>query len=112
MVFKIGLGFCGYTQKPQKKEIAQISREVTQNYQEKEMEELAQLIGNEGYSFIPAFMKGERKQQNFQSMQWFVLDIDGGAGFQEISRCSAENNLQIAFAYHTFRSLFSKERNV
>lgn len=110
MVFKIGLGFCGYTQKPQKKEIAQISREVTQNYQEKEMEELAQLIGNEGYSFIPAFMKGERKQQNFQSMQWFVLDMDGGAGFQEISRCSAENNLQIAFAYHTFRSFENKER--
>lgn len=109
MVFKIGLGFCGYTQKPQKKEIAQISREVTQNYQEKEMEELAQSIGNEGYSFIPAFMKGERKKQNFQSMQWFVLDIDGGAGFQEISRRSAENNLQIAFAYHTFRSFENKE---
>lgn len=110
MTFKIGMSFRGYTRKPKGKEAAIISREVIQNVQEREMEELACLIGNEGYAFVPASMNGERKRQNFQSMQWFVLDFDSGVRFQEISRRSAENDLQMAFAYHTFSSQEKVER--
>ena len=41
MTFKIGLDIYGYTEKPQKAEIAGISRRVAQNVQELELEELA-----------------------------------------------------------------------
>lgn len=110
MTFTIGIDMRGYARKPQKAEIAGISMRVAQNMQERELEELADMIGNKGHAFLPALMNGGRKRENFQSMQWFVLDFDEGACFNEIFHRSAENGLDISFAYHTFSSDEKKER--
>lgn len=99
----------GYTNKPQKEEIAGISKRVV-HVEQKELEELIDLIGKKGCSFLPAFMNGSRKKENFVSMQWFVLDFDGGVYFDEIFQRSIQNSLRISFAYHTFQSVEKEER--
>lgn len=48
--------------------------------------------------------------ENFQSMQWFVMDFDGGICFNEILQRANENHLQIEFAYHAFSSTAEEER--
>lgn len=65
MKYTIGLDTCGYTEKPQKAEIAGISIRVAQNIQERELEELADLIGNQGYTFLPALMNGGQEKGEF-----------------------------------------------
>ena len=110
MTFTIGLDIYGYTEKPQKAEIAGISRRVAQNMQELELEELADLIGNKGHAFLPALMNGSRKRENFQSMQWFALDFDKRICFKRIYERSVESGMHISFAYRTFSSNEKEER--
>ena len=95
----------GYREKPGKKEVSAISKQIAQKQKEVELQHLADLVGNKGHTFCPSiFSDGKRKAENFVQMQLFGLDFDNGGSIREIRQRAEEYFLPIAFVYHTFHS--------
>lgn len=105
--FFVGLGEA-CTEKPDGHRIAQIKREVIQNYEKVDLLTLAHAVGDRGHAIVPAHLSG-MKSDTFQSIQIFMLDFDGknsnGKGvnipFEEIKQRADYYKLPIAFAYKT-----------
>lgn len=98
----------GYTEKPEKEYASIRIREKV--WQEFEVSELADKIGNQGYTVVPAHLVGGRKSENCVAMQLFMLDFDDGISFEAIKRKCDDLGLYISFAYHTFSSSREKEK--
>lgn len=110
MKVSVGLDQRAYGAKPGKHEIPGIKRRAACNWQDIEIAELAQMVGENGCSMIPAQMEGGLSAANCRAEQLFVLDFDDGISFAEIeARCSSLE-LPVTFAYHTFGSGFECER--
>lgn len=101
----------GLARKPQNRfEIVETRKRTANGWQEIEVREAADLIGNRGHAVVPGHMAGGLKAENCKKMQVFMLDFDDGVSFREIkSRCD-EMRLPVAFAYHTFSSSEHKEK--
>ncbi len=77
----------GHTCKPTDEQIKNIKLEMTKDcgyfdrdrydyYKRYEFMKIVELVGEKGYSFIPANLVGGRKKEHFRSIQIFMLDFD------------------------------------
>lgn len=98
----------GYTEKPVKEYPIIKNREKV--WREIEISELADKVGNQGYTIVPAHLVGGKKSENCVAMQLFMLDFDDGISFADIKQRSDFWGLKIAFAYHTFSSSREQEK--
>lgn len=112
MEVQVSLDTIGYREKPERKEeIKAIHNRLPLNRVTVELQDLADRVGNRGYSFSPSvFSNGKRKAENFVQMQLFGLDFDDGVSVQEIRQRAEEYFLPAAFFYHTFRSTKEQPR--
>lgn len=111
MNISVSLDGTQYQVKPDKIEIAKISKRIAKRPVNLSLEELALYVGNYGCSFCPAvFNNGERKSDAFNEMQIFALDFDSEVTYEMIRTRAEKYNLPIAFAYHTFSSTELSER--
>lgn len=107
MNLTVSLDNQSYKTKPTKMDITKISGRIAACQCTADVQELANKIGMEGYTFCPAvFRGGKRKAENFVEMQAFALDFDGGVTFDEIQKQADRYRLHIAFAYCTFSSTY------
>lgn len=88
-----------------KDRIAESVRCVKQN----NLKTFVTLIGKDGCSFSPATFKTsftdiDMNRDNFQQMQMFVLDFNGGISLEAVIRRANQYDLPILFAYETFSS--------
>ena len=101
----------GLEKKPQDKyEIVGTRKRTANGWQEIEVDQAADLIGNRGHAAIPGHMVGGTKAVNCKAMQIFMLDFDEGISFKVIKGRCDDMRLPIAFAYHTFSSSEQKEK--
>ena len=76
-----------YSKKPEGKEIAKISKRITNNiYETDNLKEVADLISNKGCSWCPAIFSGARTIDTFVSTQLIALDFDEGVTFDEVKQ--------------------------
>ncbi len=100
----------GLAEKPQENQIVKAKKRAVGGWQEIEIKEAADLIGNKGHAAVPGHMAGGLKAENCRAMQVFMLDFDDGISFMDIrSRCE-ETGIPISFAYHTYSSDENRER--
>lgn len=99
----------GYTEKPER-EIVSIKKRAVENWSCMEVRELADLVGNKGFSMVPGHLVDGMKSSNCTEMQLFALDFDHGASYQDIKKKCDQVRLPISFAYHTFSSTITEER--
>lgn len=99
----------GYTEKPER-EIVSIKKRAVENWCCMEVRDLADLVGNKGFSMVPGHLMGGMKSSNCTEMQLFALDFDHGVSYPDIKKKCDQMMLPISFAYHTFSSSVSKER--
>ncbi|MCD8098627.1 MAG: site-specific integrase [Lachnospiraceae bacterium] len=110
MKVRVSIDNVSYERKPEKQEIVGAKRRACDNWQEMELETIADLVGNQGHAFIPAHLVGGIKAENCIGMQLFALDFDGGVSFEQIRGKCDGLGLPIAFAYHTFSSTQEYEK--
>ena len=96
--------------KPEKDMYGTMKYRIAERWMEIEVEELAELVGNQGYAMIPAKLVGGISAKHCEAMELFTLDFDGGVSFQKIEKRCREFELPILFAYHTFSSTLENER--
>lgn len=106
----VSLDNVSYDRKPSEKEIPKIKKRVSERWQEIELLELANQVGNHGRAIVPGRMEGGISASNCTAMQLLVLDFDHGYTFDEIKARCDKMRLPIAFAYHTFSSSDKEER--
>lgn len=110
--FFVGIG---NTHKTKPNNIAKEKQVAIANYDEYDLDTIVDMVGNKGYSLMPEYLLGGMKQENFQSMQIFLLDFDGAQynekkkkydgkdiSFDEIKARAEMYGLKVAFAYKTF----------
>lgn len=97
-------------EKPVGKEIPVIKYRTANNWCSLEISELANYVGNQGYTMIPAHLENGIKAKNCTEMELFALDFDCGCSFYEIEARCKRMGLQILFAYHTFSSSIEREK--
>lgn len=69
------------------------------------IESFVRNVSQNGYTFSPAtFLNGKKRKENFEQMQMFVLDFDGGISFESVCDRARKYELPILFAYDTFTS--------
>ena len=112
---KICLDPVSYESKPAGSEIGRISRRIEKSVYvlncPTSYYEFVHNVGQYGHTFTPAtFGNGNRTENNFEQMQLFVLDFDGGVSFETIKERSNQYNLPIMFSYETFTSEESNEK--
>ena len=84
-MIKIHIDNQSYIHKPQKQEIAKISKRITSCvYATDNFKELADRISNKGHTWCPAVFDGTRNINNFVSTQLISLDFDDGITFNEV----------------------------
>ena len=112
MKVNVSLDTVRYSKKPEGKEqIIAISNRIAGYAVNMGLEELADKVGNQGYTFCPAvFDGGRRREEDVQEMQLFVLDFDTGVSFEEIEGRAKEWELPISFSYKTFSWTEQHER--
>lgn len=95
-----------YSRKPEGKEIAIISKRITNNICETDnLYEVADLISNKGCTWCPSVFNGTRTIENFVCTNLIALDFDKNITFDEVSEKAERYMLPIAFAYETFSSI-------
>ena len=96
----------GWKVKPQNEsDMIRINNRIAKCRTTIEENEAIELIANQGHSFTPTIFKGQRrKQEDFDELQWFVLDFDSGASYEAIKARCQECGIPILFSYHTFSS--------
>lgn len=110
MTVKVHLFNKKYSNKPDRSEMAYISNNITGNIREIEIEELAQLVGENGHPFTPAIFNGSRRSENFISQQVYALDFDGGLTLQEFWNRAEQYTVLPAFVYETYSSTEINQR--
>lgn len=92
------------------KEIKNLNNRIPYKYKTVDVSELADKVGNQGYSFCAAtFCRVNedsyhiyRRKSNFHQQQIFALDFDGGISFEEVMRRAFKYKIPPIFAYKTF----------
>ncbi len=107
-LFYVGISENAFSEKPSKWNIIDSRKNVAENYGKFSLMEIADLVGKSGHTLIPATLKGGLKENNFRSIQLFLLDFDGnkdGKGiditYEEVRQRAEYYGLEIAFAYRT-----------
>ena len=105
----------GYELKPESSEIGQISNRIGKSVDElscpSSYYNFVHNVGQCGHTFTPATFNNEtRAEKNFEQMQLFVLDFDGGISHETIKSRSNQYNLPIMFSYKTLSSEDNKEK--
>ncbi|MCD8323972.1 MAG: hypothetical protein LUC32_03320, partial [Clostridiales bacterium] len=88
-----------YREKPKGKKIIEVKRRCCDNWQQMDVGQVADLVGNRGHAMIPGHMVGGMKAENCTEMQLLALDFDGGVAFQEIKARCDSFGVNISFAY-------------
>lgn len=109
MNIRIHISKQGYDQKPQKKEIALISRNITEHITTIEISEFAREVGENGKTFTPALFNGSRRTENFFCQQVFALDFDGGMTVENFMDRVKLYQVFPAFVYATYS--YSEEKH-
>lgn len=109
MKVHVSLDNVGYSDKPLN-QIPKMKYRISTKWQEIELAELADLVGNKGYAMIPAHMVGGISAVNCVGIQLFALDFDHGSTFEQVKKKCDLWRLPIAFAYHTYNSSSEEER--
>ena len=107
-LFYVGISENCYTEEPVNWGIVNSKKNAACNYRYASLGEIADLVGEDGHTLLPAELKGGLSEGNFQSIQIFLLDFDGiknGKGtnitYDEIKHRAEAYGLEIAFAYRT-----------
>lgn len=107
MNFEVGIGN-SHIKKPDGNGIVSSKIAAVNNYNQIALEDIADMVGNRGYSLVPHKLAGGMKQQNFVHGQLFLLDFDGSEKdqkknitFEAVLQRAESNNLNISFAYKT-----------
>ena len=91
-----------YIEKPDKKELAKISKRITEEESQLDIEAFAHAVGECGMPFTPAIFHGSRKKGTFISQTVFALDFDGEMSLDEFYQRSQEYEIIPAFIYETY----------
>lgn len=88
-----------------KERVAERIHRVNQN----NLKSFVALVGNDGCTFSPATFKTsfadiEMSKSNFQQMQLFALDFNGGILFDDVMSRARQYDLPVLFAYETLGS--------
>lgn len=81
--FKVQVDYESLIKKPEKEQTIYISRRITENELEVTIEELADIVGNKGHTFLPAYLDSVRNSTNFVYQKIFALDFDGTISVEE-----------------------------
>lgn len=109
MKVQVSMDDYGYREKVSTK-IPEIKKRTSTLWQEIDVLDLADQVGNHGHAMVPAHMVGGFAAKNCMAMQLFALDFDDGITFQEIKNRCDSFGLKISFAYHTFSSTKEQEK--
>ncbi len=114
MYVAIGAGF---RKKPAGVEIKKIRSDTSRSYGYYSIEQIAELVGDQGHTLIPAYLEGGMRAECFREIQIFLLDFDGekeeiiggraikkgnSISYESIRDRAEQYGLPIAFAYKTF----------
>jgi hypothetical protein len=102
MTHKLLLDTQSYSIKPEQREIGVISKRIINFPSEIGIDALAQAVGEEGRTFVPAYLEGKRNNDSWKSQSVFMLDFDEGITFEQVMMRLKENGLDCTFAYRTF----------
>lgn len=85
---KVSLDTVSYTSKPANSEPGKITNRIGKNIvslNNDNMDSFVYNVSQKGYTFSPAtFSNGRKNKENFQQMQMFVLDFDGGISYEPV----------------------------
>ena len=99
---KVSLDYKKYNSKPSGGEIGRISKEIYKKTCEISLDELADLVGNDGCTFAPAVFANARTIAEVKEIQLLCLDFDNKEKNISIDRvlepsdCLCIRNLQLA----------------
>lgn len=91
---QLNIGTRQYRTKP--KQFASINNDVIGNIVDLSLEEIIDRVGNKGYTFTRAIMRGARTKENFIKQRFLVLDFDEGMSEEKFKRRCTELRL----SYH------------
>lgn len=74
--FKLNIDSASYRKKPIGKDIASISNRLSSCTVTATPAQIADLVGNQGKSMLPAIMNGGRKNENFVEQSVYAIDFD------------------------------------
>ena len=101
---KVKIDYEALTKKPDGKERAKISKRIPEKMYEVTVEELADIVGNKGHTFLPAYLDGVRDTKHFVSQKVFALDFDGTISISEFMERTKTYEVKPAFVYETLTS--------
>jgi len=101
--FEVMLDSIGFKRKPSKDESKGISKRLESSIKSITIGALAEKVGRNGFSMVPALLDGQgRKKENWVKQQLFLLDFDKGITLDEFDQRCEEIGIQPAFVYLTF----------
>lgn len=98
-----------YTQKPNRKEMGKISKNVTENIYEMELLTFAEEVGENGHAFTTAIFNGDRNTENFSRREIFAMDFDKGLTVGAFMEKAKKYNVLPVFLYATYN--YTEEDN-
>ncbi|MDE7432421.1 MAG: DEAD/DEAH box helicase family protein [Lachnospiraceae bacterium] len=106
---KISLDNKRYDSKPVSSEAARINKRIGKGMEILDSSDkvcsFVKEVGQNGRTFSPAtFLNGSKKIDNFEQMQMFVLDFDGGISYEAVCDRAKQYELPVLAAYDTFSS--------
>lgn len=103
MQHKILLDSINYQSKPDGSEIKKINNRIINCLTEIDIIEFSEQVTQpHSRTWIPACLKGSRKNDSWKSQSIFALDFDDGIIFEQVLERLKEYNLNCTFAYSTF----------
>ena len=100
---EVMLDSIGFKRKPSKHESRGISKRLESSGKSITIGELAEKVGRNGFSMVPALLDGQgRKKENWVKQQLFPLDFYKGITLEEFDQRCEEIGIQPAFVYLTF----------
>ena len=105
---QLNIGTRQYRTKP--KQFASINNDVIGNIVDLSLEEIIDRVGNKGYTFTRAIMRGARTKENFIKQRFLVLDFDEGMSEEKFKRRCTELRLSYVFMYRTLSWSKTEER--
>lgn len=103
MIHKLLLDTVEYSSKPDNNSIKSINNRIVNNPVDINIVEFSkQVTTPHGKTWIPAYIKGARNNNNWKSQSIFALDFDKNITFIQVLDNLKEYGLDCAFAYETF----------
>ena len=92
-----------FTIKPDDDTMKAVGNRITRYKGKYTVREFADLVGEQGYSFVPALMNGWRISENFIEQQVFSIDFDETLSLEEFWQRTKLVGLYPVFVYKTLR---------